>query len=249
MKSVAAQYTIDQLAQMAGVTTRNIRAHQSRGLLPPPALRGRTGYYTEEHVARLRLVTQMQADGFNLRSIKRVLAATPLGSAPAILDFGRAWRDSWDEEEPELIERGRLMERFRDGDDRLLRLAEKLDLVRHLGGDQYEIPSPTLMRAGEELLKLGIAVESALAVQAELTHHTDGIARTFVNLFVREIWQPFQRAGLPESEWARVNSALEDLRPTALEAVIASFRQSMVRATEKAFGEALERQARSPRRH
>ena len=39
------QLTIDQLAQRTGMTVRNIRAHQSRGLLPPPAVRARTGYY------------------------------------------------------------------------------------------------------------------------------------------------------------------------------------------------------------
>ena len=35
------QLTIDQLAQRTGMTVRNIRAHQSRGLLPrPPCARG-----------------------------------------------------------------------------------------------------------------------------------------------------------------------------------------------------------------
>ena len=45
--------TIDELARKIGMTVRNVRAHQSRGLLPPPTLRGRTGYYGKEHVARL----------------------------------------------------------------------------------------------------------------------------------------------------------------------------------------------------
>ena len=39
------EYTVDQLALVSGLTTRNIRAHQTRGLLPPPRVRGRTGYY------------------------------------------------------------------------------------------------------------------------------------------------------------------------------------------------------------
>src|SRR5258708_12359172 len=80
----ADEYTIDQLAHASGVTVRNIRAHQSRGLLPAPEVRGRTGFYTREHVARLQLINEMQADGFNLRPIKRILDATPPGSpAPA----------------------------------------------------------------------------------------------------------------------------------------------------------------------
>ncbi len=38
--------TIRELAERTGMTVRNIRAHQTRGLLPPPVVRGRTGYYT-----------------------------------------------------------------------------------------------------------------------------------------------------------------------------------------------------------
>src|SRR5205085_9129048 len=71
------EFTIDQLAQASAVTVRNIRAHQSRGLLPPPEVRGRTGFYTTEHLDRLRLIVEMQGDGFNLNSIKRILANLP----------------------------------------------------------------------------------------------------------------------------------------------------------------------------
>ena len=37
--------TFDELARRTRLTVRNIRAYQSRGLVPPPELRGRTGYY------------------------------------------------------------------------------------------------------------------------------------------------------------------------------------------------------------
>ena len=53
--------TIDELARQIGMTVRNVRAHQSRGLLPPPELRGRTGYYGPEHVARLKLIQELQS--------------------------------------------------------------------------------------------------------------------------------------------------------------------------------------------
>ena len=55
------------------MSVRNIRNHQSRGLLPPPEVRARTGYYGPEHVARLRLIQQMQAEGFNLGAIQRLI--------------------------------------------------------------------------------------------------------------------------------------------------------------------------------
>src|SRR5687767_10405553 len=64
--------TIEQLASETGFTVRNIRAHQARGLLPPPEVRARVGYYGDEHVARLQLIQELQADGFNLKGIKQL---------------------------------------------------------------------------------------------------------------------------------------------------------------------------------
>ncbi len=53
---VSADLTIEQLAAQTGMTVRNIRAHQARGLLDPPEVRLRVGYYGPEHVARIRLI-------------------------------------------------------------------------------------------------------------------------------------------------------------------------------------------------
>ncbi len=52
------EYTIDELAYAAGVTSRSIRLYQDRGLLRGPRLRGRVGLYGEGHLARLRLIGQ-----------------------------------------------------------------------------------------------------------------------------------------------------------------------------------------------
>src|SRR5690242_21839225 len=72
-----ADLTIDELAQRTGMTVRNIRAHQSRGLLPPPEVRGRTGYYGSQHLARIELIQELQAQGFNLEAIRRLVEAAP----------------------------------------------------------------------------------------------------------------------------------------------------------------------------
>src|ERR1700682_1648489 len=65
--------TVEQLAAEVGMSVRNIRNHHTRGLLPAPEVRARVGYYNSEHVARLRLILDLQADGFNLASIERLL--------------------------------------------------------------------------------------------------------------------------------------------------------------------------------
>lgn len=70
----ARQLTLEQLADAAGMTARNVRAYQSRGLLPPPRRDGRTATYGPEHVSRLRLVRALHHHGLSLRVIGDLLA-------------------------------------------------------------------------------------------------------------------------------------------------------------------------------
>src|SRR3954471_16895827 len=92
-----AAMTIDELAQRTSMTVRNIRAHQSRGLVPPPEVRGRTGYYGAEHIARIELIRELQSEGFNLESIRRLLSDT--GSiTDEVLRFTRALRQPFEDE-------------------------------------------------------------------------------------------------------------------------------------------------------
>jgi len=70
---------VDDLAKAAGTTTRQVRALQTRGLLPPPRLVGRTGYYDAEHLARLRAVLRLQGRGFSLAAIVILMGAWETG--------------------------------------------------------------------------------------------------------------------------------------------------------------------------
>ena len=114
MAEATAELTIDELARETGMTVRNIRAHQSRGLLPPPEVRARTGYYGREHVARLRLIQELQGNGYNLAAIKDLVSRTS-GSAQEALDFARAILTPFEDERPEIIEAAELAERFGGG--------------------------------------------------------------------------------------------------------------------------------------
>jgi DNA-binding transcriptional MerR regulator len=234
--------TIDELAQRTGMTVRNIRAHQARGLLPPPEVRGRTGYYGPDHVARIELVKELQADGFNLEAIRKLIDAAP-DSSREVLQFARAVREPFEDEEPEIVELGDLAERF-GGDDsapKLLDQALKLGLLRELGEGRYEQRSPRLAEAGDELRRLGISADQMYEVTKRLHRHADGAARAFVELFLDEVWKPFERDGRPEERWPEVSEALERLRPMAGDAVLAMFQLVMTERVEKAFGREIER--------
>ncbi|MEA2445333.1 MAG: hypothetical protein QOJ12_2625 [Thermoleophilales bacterium] len=231
---MADDLTIDDLSQRTGVTVRNIRAHQSRGLLPPPAIRSRTGYYGSEHVARLELIKEMQADGFNLRAIKRLIESDV--SSEEALGFKRALTAPFETEEPEMVDRDGLAERFGVLDPKIVRRAEKVGVLVPLGDDRWEVPSPTLIRAGEQLTELGVSVDDALKVMEQLRRSSDAVAEAFVRLFVEDVLKPFERAGRPADQWPRVREAIEQLRPMASDALVASFGPRMTQAVEKAFG-------------
>ena len=48
--------TLDELTHRVGMSVRNVRFYTTKGLVPPPIRRGRSGYYPPDHVARLELV-------------------------------------------------------------------------------------------------------------------------------------------------------------------------------------------------
>ncbi len=234
--------TIEQLARETGMTVRNIRAHQSRRLLPAPAIRGRTGFYGREHVARLQLIAEMQGDGFNLKAIERLLAGSGSATAEELLGFRRALTTPFEQESSELIDAEDLVARFGgEVDQRALATAIKLGLLVPLGEDRYEVPSPTLLRAGEELVRLGVPREAMLRVLEQIDRHSEGVADAFVKLFLEQIWKPFEQAGRPEDRLPEVRLVIERLRPLASEALLAVFQRRMTRAVEQAFGGTLER--------
>jgi len=234
--------TVDQLARRTGMTVRNIRAYQSRGLIPPPTLRGRTGFYGEEHVRRLELIRELQAEGFNLEAIRRLLEQGAEGTTEELLRFTQAARAPFEDEEPEVVTLDELRERWGDeADPRLLERVLELGFLRPLGEGRFEDRSPRLARAGNELRELGIPVRVALNAAATVRGHAEGVAQAYVRLFLDEVWEPFDRAGQPPERWPEVREALERLRPLAAEALLALFQLAMTEAVDRAIGRELER--------
>jgi DNA-binding transcriptional MerR regulator len=244
VKPAEGEMTITELAERTGMTVRNIRAHQTRGLLPPPVVRGRTGYYNEEHVVRIELTREMQADGLNLQAIRRVLESGN-GSATAISDFTRQLRAPFEDEAPEIVDPAEIAGIWEGGANPERREhAERLGIIRTLPDGRIEVISPSMVKAAMELAGLGIGPEAAMAVAEKLKRHADGSARAFVELFNTELWEPFEKAGHPEHDWQRMSGALERLRPLAAGSVLAMFKIAMGEAVEKESERTLRRAAR-----
>ena len=232
--------TIDELARRTRLTVRNIRAYQSRGLVPPPELRGRTGYYSEDHVTRIELIRELQSEGFNLEAIRRLIEGAG-GETEEVLRFTQAVREPFEQEEPREVGIEELQDLWGDrADPRILRRALELGLLRELDEGRYEERSPRLGRAGLELTRLGVEPDTGLDVIATARRHAEGVAEAYVQLFLNEIWKPFVAAGRPQERWPEVRDALERLRPLAAEVLLAVFGLAMTEATERAFGRELD---------
>jgi DNA-binding transcriptional MerR regulator len=242
---VAHDLTIDDLARRAQMTVRNVRAHQTRGLLPPPELKGRTGFYGPEHLARLRLIQDMQSAGFNLGAIKNLLDAAPPGSGEELLQFERTLMAPWGPEEPEIMDAGELLELYGNPPPEQIQRAIELGLVVPRDDGRMELPMPTLMKAGRELRDMGIPPDMQLEITATLLHHVRAIAASFIELFLEGVWRPFVERGEPVSELPQVRKALERLRPLAADAITTAFNNTMTADVQEAFGREIERRSDS----
>lgn len=232
--------TIDQLAARVGMTVRNVRAYAGRGLLPAPRLRGRTGLYDEEHLARLTLIQQMLADGYTLAAVERVLAKAPQGVTSAALSLHRALLTPWLPEEPEVVDRSVLAARAGvPVDDALVGRLAEVGVLEALEDGRVRVLGPTLLRAGLQVVALGIPPEKVIAAQQRVAEHAQAAAQIYVELFRDTVWRDFAEAGQPEAEWPRVQSAVERVQPVASQAMLATFRLAMAQAVEQALGEEL----------
>lgn len=230
--------TIEDLAAEAGMTVRNIRSHRARGLLPAPEVRDRVGYYGPEHLARLRMIQELQSEGFNLKGIERLLNQN-VATAEQFLSFRRAVDEF--EEEPRTFSREELIERFgADGDDSLKRAVGSGALVP-VDEDRFEAPFPSLIEAAEGVVAAGVPLEHALAVIEKVRNRCKSISHEFVKLFLEDVWKPFEADGFPEERWPEVRQVLDQLRPLSLQALVAVYRMTMSDEVEKALGKQLER--------
>ena len=120
----------------------------------------------------------------------------------------------------------------------------KLKLLVPLGDERFEVPSPALLRAAEEVVALGISLHAALALVERVSRDCESISRAFAKLFLKELWEPFEQAGRPDERWDELIEAVGALRPLASEALLALFKQRMTTQLEDAFGKVLEHQAK-----
>lgn len=234
------EYGIDELAQAARTTVRNVRAYQERGLIPPPERRGRSGVYGEAHLSRLRIIGQLLDRGYTLVSIGELLEAWEKGSDIAgLLGLEAAVSSPWTDESPAYYSLLELVQLF-GGNFSPQWLAKASDLgILQLEGARFRAPSPRMIQAGAELVRAGIPLDEMLDVVAGLRGNVEIAADRMVQLVERYLFDRFGSGLPPPGEIPRLGEVIWRLRPLVEMAVHAEVARAMEIAATRHLGDRL----------
>ncbi len=237
------EYTIDELARTANTTVRNIRAYQDKGLLAPPELRGRKGFYFNTHLARLRVIAGLLDRGYSLSSIKELITALEQGmDLRYLVGLESALSSPWTDEEPMLVPTAELLKMFGGSltPEALLRAAE-LDLMKP-EGSMMRVRSMRTLHAGAELANTGIPLEELLDIVRMLRGNVERVANELVRLVGDHVLSNYETEELPPTEdFPKLAELVWRLRPLAEMAVHAELARAMENAASRLLADRLEK--------
>jgi DNA-binding transcriptional MerR regulator len=221
--------TLEQLTRRVQMSVRTIRFYTTKGLVPPPIRRGRSGYYTPDHVARIELVRELQAHGFTLSAIERYVARIPSDASPETIALHRTLLAPWLAEQPETMSRSELHRRAgRELSAADLDTLVALGIVVPVKQARFEVALAHLS-AGVALLDLGLPLEAALAAQDIFTRHGRAVAEELTELFRTEVWQVYRNGG---SSPERLRAVVERFKPVTVQALVTAY-ESAVNETQR----------------
>lgn len=221
---------MEELGRAAGVKVRNLRYYQGRGLLPPPRYEGRVALYSEEHLARLRLISDLLSRGYPVKGIAELLAARDRGSCVAeFLGYERG-RDAraGPTDEPVVTCRAELRKRFGDqATEENLQRAVELGYLT-IDGERVTHRSRQLLDGAEEMVREGVSLDVLLTVASLVRDHATELAKHLVTAVRTQVLAADEpdRAERPR-EADRVANAMATLRPMAGAMVSAEFARAL----------------------
>lgn len=231
---------LDDLAAAAGVATTTVRLYRQRGLLPPPRLQGRTGWYGEAHLARLRLIARLQDEGFSLTGIRKLLESweqgrdlTDLVGVEAQLDQLLGRRTALVLTPMELAERFPIATLTPE----LVQRAAKMRLVEPTDDGRFRVADERFLDTGAALATLGVPTEVILDEWEQLARQTDAIATRFVNVFEEHLLPADWRSDLDADRTRELAATLARLQHTAGQVLLASLDASVAKVGAKRLAE------------
>jgi DNA-binding transcriptional MerR regulator len=236
------EITIDELAQQVSMSSRNIREWQRQGLLPPPTRRGRVGIYSDDHVARIRRVQQLHAQGFPLDLIRRMID-TGIGDENDIRHLAAEVLAPFSTAGPTTVSRAELDNRL--GVGAAAQLA-KLGLIADADGDPVSVRDAETLDLIEGLTGMGLSLERLVATLVDVRGHQRRIADMILRAYAEDVWEPFVSSKFAASDWAslvdhaqrgrpQVMALLTHLQQTAFDDAAAAVMLSEVGQAERAL--------------
>jgi DNA-binding transcriptional MerR regulator len=232
------EYRVEDLARLAGTTTRNIRAYRERGLLAPPRLAGRTGWYDDSHLARLRLITRLLERGYSLANIGELFTAWESGRpVTEVLGIEQVLSRPLSADEPWVGSRddAAALVGVPAAQVPWQRLVE-LGLIAW-DGEQVVVQVPRLLRIAGELVSRGLPLDTVVDLAAGLLRLLDQVARHLVMTVNDTLYAP-RSEPTPVAEFEADMTAMLQL---ADEAVTRVFRWSLERQLAGELGRSVER--------
>lgn len=234
------EYRIDDLARLAGTTTRNIRVYRDRGLLHPPLRVGRIALFNDTHLTRLRLITSLLDRGYNIAHVKEMLSAWEQGKDLGdMLGLESAIAGSWATEKPQrmpIVAARRLIDDDA-GFDRLV----SLGIIRLEDDEHATIVRPTLVEAFAEIRQYGVALDKLIDLHERVTPLLDQISAILVQAGVDEVIDKINPgAAVPDDiEVAELITTLVRFRTQAVTAVGATLAFSIEAQVESTVAQLL----------
>lgn len=216
-----AEYRLQDLARVSGVSARNIRAYRERGLLDPPRRVGRAALYDDYHLSQLNTISELLRRGFTSTHIAEFFTSMRQGTDLAdILGLQRAVLGP----RAESGSRGQAL--ALDPDSEEARKLVKYGMAEIAGG-KVRIIDPDageiLTRSSDHLLY----VRALLRFIEAADDSVDGLAKAFVTSLV-ELYRA--RVGsnyLPKpEEMDELRQVVEDYRALGEKAMTARFDQA-----------------------
>jgi DNA-binding transcriptional MerR regulator len=241
------RFRLDELARRANVPTTTVRLYRTRGLLPPPHLDGRTGWYDESHLGRLRLIARLQQQGHSLAGIGDLIDQWEHGrDLDAIIGVEAGLDALLGDPHAVTFRAEELAERFPPGalTPGAMRRAVELGLVEVADDGTLHVPDRRFVDTGSALAHLGVPVAEVLDDWEALASRTDEIAALFVRRFDERLAPADWSAGLDSDGTRELASVLARLRQTAHQVVAAAFDASLARAGRARLGQLLEAAAK-----
>jgi DNA-binding transcriptional MerR regulator len=221
----AAMLTLEQLTRRVGLSVRTVRFYTTKGLLPPPVRRGRSGYYTPEHVARLELVQELQSHGFTLGAIERYVAGIPTDATPEDIALARTMLAPWQSDLPVEMDHERLERKAgRPLSDEDVATLQALGVLRRRG-TSYLVAGNQLA-IGVRLLELGFPREVAAAAAAVYQEHGEQMAKELHDV-IRDQLAPLYD---DDERSAHFREVMERLKPLSVGGLVTAYESAVARA-------------------